>query len=150
MKSLLYVSPLLSQAWNTSIKRWFLHRLSLAQGWCCWECPGQLSLGVLWSPGWLKYCRLSLWLLARGISWLFHCQHHSAFKVCFLRWQGWGSVHTWRLQSLKLHRPFQMGTNLSPPGPVLQLLIGNCEYKFLIELLDKGASWEPPNSPGYC
>lgn len=98
MKSLLYVSPLLSQAWNTFIKWWFLFS------------SGLLLLGVPWAaqfgspPKWLKYCRLSLWLLARHISWLLDWQFHSAFKVCFLWWQGCGSVHTWGLRSLKLHR----------------------------------------------
>lgn len=86
MKSLLYVSLLLSQARNTFIKWRFIHRLSLVQGWHCWECPGQLSLGVLWSPRWLKYCRLSLWLLARGTSWLLDCQCHSLFPVMTRVW----------------------------------------------------------------
>lgn len=131
MKSLLYVSPLLSQARNTFIKWRFIHRLSLVQGWHCWECPGQLSLGVLWSPRWLKYCRLSLWLLARGTSWLLDCQCHSLFPVMT---RVWICAHVGTPQ-----RPFQMGPNPSPSCPAQQQLIDNCEY----ELLAHSIQWIP-------
>lgn len=147
MKSLLYVSPLLSQAWNTFIKWWFLFSsglLLLGVPWAAQFGSAVVPLGGWSIAGWLSdsLLEVSVGYLTASFTPHLRCVSCDDKGADLCTHGDFGALNS----TEAISDGYEPITILPRETTVdWQLWI-----QVLIELLDKGVSWEPPNSPGYC